>query len=446
MTHPVGAILCDVHVKSFDPYAGISVRDFDLTGRATDCIHLVGDNGSGKSTLLRLLALSSRQNAEPIIKMARGTVIPAPLRSLEMNGYPDISYLSQETQENLIAPTCREDIVISLMNQGSSLGGKASEVVQILGLDDAIMRQPLRRLSSGMRQLACVAAASVLSRSVYLFDEPTANLDDTNASKVLDLIRFLCDRGGCVIFASHALGTLRGLSARPYSGWTVFKEGTRAKLVQSLLDAARHGMRELRHAHLEASDITVSFGRRTVLSKCRIVAAAGVIVEATGPNGCGKTTLARVLSGLKRAGSGTVAINGSTVRRLSAYVAYSPQASSHALLGRTVAEDLTLACGRRTAGRIVSRIGSHGAVSCDALSYGERKILSIIGCILSRPVVVLDEPFAGLDAQSRTAVSELLMLGTSLGRSIICMKPSGACMPPGWASEDAGVRWVDGDG
>ncbi|RDI50775.1 ABC transporter ATP-binding protein [Nocardia mexicana] len=66
---------------------------------------------------------------------------------------------------------------------------------------------------------------------------------------------------------------------------------------------------------LAAQDISVSFGRRRVLDRVSITVSPGEIVGLTGPSGTGKTTLAQVLTGLRRPDSGRVRCDGAELSR-----------------------------------------------------------------------------------------------------------------------------------
>lgn len=68
-------------------------------------------------------------------------------------------------------------------------------------------------LSGGERRLLAVYGAMILDRSLYLFDEPTSELDEHNADLVFSLLTRLAGSGKTVIVATHDLDRIRGLDA-----------------------------------------------------------------------------------------------------------------------------------------------------------------------------------------------------------------------------------------
>ena len=142
----------------------------------------------------------------------------------------------------------------------------------------------------------------------------------------------------------------------------------------------------------------------------------------TGENGSGKSTLAWVLAGLIRPTAGTVTVDGAPAAESVGTVALSFQHARLQLQRPTVAEDILAAAGfdaslaREDSGTFVRaslhRVGlpaELAARSVDELSGGQQRRVAIAGLLASRPrVLILDEPLAGLDRESRRGLLELL--------------------------------------
>jgi len=187
---------------------------------------------------------------------------------------------------------------------------------------------------------------------------------------------------------------------------------------------------------LTARDLSVRRGRRTVLTGVSLDLALGTVTHLGGANGAGKTSLLRVLGGLARAASGTLVRPGAT-----------------AFVPERVALVPALPCGewlagmrrlRRLApvdwGEAVRACGLDEAIlprRSATLSKGMLQRIAILEAVRAEgALLLLDEPFAGLDADGRA------WLGAEIGagRTVLFTDHSGAA---GIAS-DARLRIQDG--
>ncbi|MCG5534834.1 cytochrome c biogenesis heme-transporting ATPase CcmA [Ectothiorhodospira mobilis] len=160
--------------------------------------------------------------------------------------------------------------------------------------------------------------------------------------------------------------------------------------------------------HLEARGVVVERGERPVLDGVRLEVSSGQLLQVAGPNGAGKTTLLRVLCGLTRPRSGRVTWDGRPLT--------GPEAAHLAYLGHVDPlkdglnpwENLRAHCAlqgvrvdRGAMARALGDLGlnGHEAVAVRHLSQGQRRRVALAGLVLlGRPLWILDEPFASLDA------------------------------------------------
>ena len=173
---------------------------------------------------------------------------------------------------------------------------------------------------------------------------------------------------------------------------------------------------------LRVDGLCAGWGRRDLLRGLDLRVARGERLAVLGPNGAGKTTLFDALSGRLRVRGGTVALGRQEVTRLPLHrrallgLGYVPQEAS-AFADLSVRDNLVAAlaspAGRRSprrAGAVAEALERWGLEEladrqAAALSGGERRRLEVARALLVQPsVLLLDEPFAGLDPVGRTAL------------------------------------------
>ena len=164
--------------------------------------------------------------------------------------------------------------------------------------------------------------------------------------------------------------------------------------------------RGIRHSFLQEDKVV------DVLSDINISVSPGEFVGIVGPSGCGKTTLLGLAAGMVRPREGTVLFDGSNLSTPSGEVAY--MLARDALLPwRTALQNVELALevrGVPKAERVersrewLERVGlaQEAHVSVRRLSHGMRQRVAIARTLAQKPrCVLMDEPFAALDAQTR---------------------------------------------
>jgi ABC-type nitrate/sulfonate/bicarbonate transport system ATPase subunit len=162
------------------------------------------------------------------------------------------------------------------------------------------------------------------------------------------------------------------------------------------------------------------FGELRVLDRLDLDVAPREVVGIVGPSGCGKSTLLELVAGLQEPTAGRVAVGGETAasRRL-AGCAYMPQRdlllpwlraidnAALALRNRGARREAA----RRAAAPLFERFGLGGfeAARPGELSGGMRQRVAFLRTLLAgKPVLLLDEPFGGLDAITRAEMQEWL--------------------------------------
>ena len=176
---------------------------------------------------------------------------------------------------------------------------------------------------------------------------------------------------------------------------------------------------------------TKRFGPVTALDGCTFAARPGRLTGFLGPNGAGKTTAMRAVFGLVELDAGMVRWRGAPVSaRERPRFGYMPE--ERGLYPRMRVRDqlvyLGRLCGRgaKDVGRSVDgwleRLGlsARAGDRLDALSHGNQQRVQLIAALVGEPdLLVLDEPFAGLDPIAMDAMSGLLREVTAGGATVL---------------------------
>jgi lipopolysaccharide export system ATP-binding protein len=178
-------------------------------------------------------------------------------------------------------------------------------------------------------------------------------------------------------------------------------------------------------ATLRTTDLTKSFGGRTVVRGVSVEISSGEVVGLLGPNGAGKTTTFSMVVGLVSPDSGRVLLDGNDVTEDPMYVrarkgiGYLPQEPS-IFRGLTVEQniiailetlDLTAAERRKRLEELLGELNLTPLAKAPAytLSGGERRRAEITRALVVSPgFMLLDEPFAGIDPIAVTDIQKII--------------------------------------
>jgi NitT/TauT family transport system ATP-binding protein len=171
--------------------------------------------------------------------------------------------------------------------------------------------------------------------------------------------------------------------------------------------------------------------RYTALTDTTLVVAPGEFVSVVGPTGCGKSTLLNVAAGLLNPSAGTVHVFGEPLAGINTRAGYLFQtealmpwrnALDNIIAGlefREVAREAALAQGNEWLKRV--GLGGFGDRYPHQLSGGMRKRVSLAQTLIVNPqILLMDEPFAALDIQTRQLMeNELLELWSADRKSVV---------------------------
>ncbi|WKD56824.1 High-affinity zinc uptake system ATP-binding protein ZnuC [Corynebacterium capitovis DSM 44611] len=187
---------------------------------------------------------------------------------------------------------------------------------------------------------------------------------------------------------------------------------------------------------IDVSRLTVSYPGRTVFTGVDLSFAAGELVGLIGPNGAGKTTLLRAMLGLVRPSSGRVTVAGASGRAVRAVVGYVPQRHdvawdfpidvySAVLNGRLGLRPWwvpTQVADHRATAEALEQVALRelGQRPLGELSGGQRQRVLVARALVRQPqVLLLDEPFTGLDIPSTEQLLGLFQRLVAQGITVV---------------------------
>jgi ABC-2 type transport system ATP-binding protein len=192
-------------------------------------------------------------------------------------------------------------------------------------------------------------------------------------------------------------------------------------------------LRQAQHERIavEAVDLVKDFGDTRAVDGVSLAVPAGTIYGLLGPNGAGKTTTLRMLLGIIDPSSGTRSVLGRE-RPLEAApeIGYLPEErglypamhARDAIAFMGALRGLPIAEGRRRADAMLAehKLADWGRKSIRSLSKGMAQTVQLLGTLIHKPrLIVLDEPFAGLDAMNQARLEELIRREARAGATII---------------------------
>lgn len=441
-----------------------ALREVELEIPEGSLALVVGRTGAGKSTLLR-----AANGLVPHFTGGafRGRVLTAgrdSLASRPRDLADVVGFVPQDPLASFVLDRVEDEIAYGCENLGLEPGlirRRLEEVLDLLGIAHLRDRR-LRELSGGERQRVAVAAALAAGPRVLVLDEPTSQLDPQGAEDVLAaLARLVHDHGMTVLAAEHRLERVAGFAdlvvrlergrasagspnamldgswgGPPVArlgrllGWrpvplTVRDARERARGL-SLPEPAPDGRRTGGEVLLRANGLRAAYGERVALRGVDLAVRAGEVVALIGRNGVGKTTLLRALAGVHPPSGGAVRTRSGGPPRPGIDAAACPQDAETILFAETALEEVAATLRARGATRGPEEvlellgIGALAGRHPRDCSSGQRLLIALAAVVATdAPVLLLDEPTRGLDAETKRQLGGFLRRFADAGRAVV---------------------------
>ncbi len=429
-----------------------ALDDVSMSLQAGEVRALVGENGAGKSTLIKIMTGVYQPN-EGELRYLGGRVQFTKPRDAQTAGistiYQEINLVPlMSAAQNLFLghePTNRVGLI-----DKRQMTREAREILSRFGIA-ADVNQPLHKLSTGVQQTVAIARAMNEKHRLVIMDEPTSSLEPREVEQLFGVIEMLRSQGVAVVYVSHRLDEVFRLCDTV----TVLRDGKRVHdgpldgldrvglialmLGRDMADASRvtsfvdDGEREEQEIVLAARGLT----RHHVIDDVDVTVRRGEVVGLAGLLGSGRSSTAKAIFGAESLDSGTVAMEGNTVRRgstraaIAAGIALIPEdrKAEGVVPTLSVQDNITLTIlprlakrgilintdERRIAEEFIGRLRiktSGPDQRLSELSGGNQQKVLLARMLASAPrLLILDDPTRGIDvgakAEIQTLVSEL---------------------------------------
>ncbi|MFD2656476.1 ABC transporter ATP-binding protein [Gracilibacillus thailandensis] len=449
------------------------LNNINLSIEKGDFIAILGGNGSGKSTMCKLL---NGLIPHYYVGDMSGEVT--------VNGYKTtdykvadlskhVGYVYQDFENQIVSPRVLEDASFAPLHYGlPDFHERGLQALKLVGLEeqkDAFIWQ----LSGGQKHLLALASVLSLNPDIIIIDEPVAQLDPHHAKDIYDILTelnevydktiiviehhtefvasyakkvVLMDQGTIyfslpVTEALNQVDTLLAHQIYPPQVTQVAREtGMDGKLPVTLEEGLTHfstaepkdstyiSSREQKQAIVSYEDVdfaykTITREKKQVLHEINCTIHEGDYIALVGNNGAGKSSFMRLMTGLVKAATGEVTVDGENTRDvppeyLAEKVTYIHQNPEQMFIEDCVEKDVAFFMKSRKVkdyqtkvDKLLKQFELPELADRDSrlLSGGQQRRASLaIGVGMNPEIMLLDEPTANLDIATRKHITKLL--------------------------------------
>lgn len=468
-----------------------TLKNINLTIYEGEKVLLLGPSGCGKSTLSHCINGLIPSSFDGVLE---GTCRIAGLEAGKATIFQmssKVGTVLQDSDAQFVGLSVGEDIAYALENDNMPREEMLPRVYQSAKMVDMhhFLEHVPYDLSGGQKQRVALAGIMHGDVQILLFDEPLAALDPMMGNYAIELIDSIHkSENKTVIIIEHRL---EDVLYRPVDRIILMREGTIIAdmtpdelLVSPLLKengireplyitAIKSAGNELKKENIsnvndidltpykdkmieqfnnkieprekkeseviiEVKDLAFEYNPKTpVLENVNFQIRKGEKIAIVGSNGAGKSTIAKLLCGIKRPTKGSITINGEdynkySIKEVGEIIGYVMQNPNHMIVKDMIKDEVGLAMTLRNMpeDEIESRTNEVLKMCnlypmrnwpVNALSYGQKKRVTIASILAMAPsVIILDEPTAGQDYRVYTEIMTFLdKLNEELGITIL---------------------------
>ena len=414
------------------------LENINLTVEYGETVLLSGVSGEGKSTLLSII-----NGVIPFVNSGEFS------GSVEIDG-KDVTKLKISERSKLIGTVLQnadEQIIYDLVNEEIAFGCEnlniASEEIdrrieRFTTLMQIEKNAKTKTLSGGQKQRLITASTLAMEQKIIILDEPLANLDTHTAHILLKALRNLANSGYAVLIVEHRLDVVKNYIDK------VMRIENKQLFTSTDINDLNSGIKTIPHADgplpgevlIKGEKLFFAAGDRNIIDGLDIEIRAGERIVLLGENGCGKTTLMRMLARLNKPNDGalsqTITKSKKANSKWFSKVGYVYQNPVYQLFMPTLLSEISFkAKSEQTAREMINALGLSGLEQRhpQSLSEGQKRRASIAAVCASEPTVLfLDEPTVGQDYKNLCKTVETVnKINKNLGTAIVTVTHDKRC-------------------
>lgn len=414
------------------------LENINLTVEYGETVLLSGVSGEGKSTLLSII-----NGVIPFVNSGEFS------GSVEIDG-KDVTKLKISERSKLIGTVLQnadEQIIYDLVNEEIAFGCENLNITSE-EIDRRIERFTMlmqieknaktKTLSGGQKQRLITASTLAMEQKIIILDEPLANLDTHTAHILLKALRNLANSGYAVLIVEHRLDVVKNYIDK------VMRIENKQLFTSTDINDLNSGIKTIPHADgslpgevlIKGEKLFFAAGDRNIIDGLDIEIRAGERIVLLGENGCGKTTLMRMLARLNKPNDGalsqTITKSKKANSKWFSKVGYVYQNPTYQLFMPTLLSEISFkAKSEETAMEMINAFGLSGLEQRhpQSLSEGQKRRASIAAVCASEPTVLfLDEPTVGQDYENLCKTVETVnKINKNLGTAIVTVTHDKRC-------------------
>lgn len=421
---------------------------------------LLGANGAGKSTLIKILSGVYQPTGGEIEMDGEVVTFETPMDSNRAG----VRTVHQRIDDAIVPGlTVAENLLfeqiamneIAPVSTLSSLLPRAKAIADVLdlGWDDHFLRKDAYNLGIADCQMLLLARALADKPKVLILDEPTSTLSEAESERLFEVVRRMRDQGVAILYVSHRMAEIKALAddvAVLRDGKIVDRQDAPFNLDEAVSAMLGQGITTEIHelVELTGTDVVLEIEDHQIFDyspPVSLQAKAGEVTAIIGLVGAGKTELLEAVFGDRKSKTGSMAVNGrpydpthpgAAISR-GVYMVPEDRARQSMMPKWSVEWTYTLPFIRRFAHHLTldrkkewkrteKAIQDFGVVCegpmqpVDALSGGNQQKV-IVARWMQEPgtILILDEPFRGVDIGARREIGRRARLAAEDGMCVV---------------------------